>query len=1112
MRKLKVIAIILCLFFISGIFAQDTGDIIWSNSYGEIDKEYCYSVNLTTDGGYIMGGYSNSFGAGDNDVYLVKTDAGGDVLWTRTYGGIDTDKCKSVQQCSDGGYIIAGETNSFGAGNYDVYLIKVDTIGDTLWTRTFGGTGIDRAESVKETTDGGYIVAGNTGSFGAGGKDVYLIKTDVNGDMLWTKTFGAIDDEEGHSVILTIDEGYVIAGITESFGAGGRDVYLIKTNANGDTLWTSTHGGINDDRGYAVQQCNDGGYIIAGDTKSSGAGLSDFFLVKTDSNGGTSWTTAYGGSSIDIGYSLQQDSDGGYIIAGSTQSFNVGYFDIYLVKTDAIGDTLWTRTYGSFDYEHGRSVQLTTDGNYVVAGWTFSYGPGITAFWLLKIAGEGTSFYPPENLYVDESIGLATWEPPLARDLLGYNIYLDGVFIDFTTDLFWQYDDLAVGTTYLAGVSALYDDPGESVIIEYEFTYIPVFDPPENFYVDESTGLASWESPLVRDLLGYNVYLNGAFINFTTNLFWQYTDLVAGTTYLAGVSATYDDGVSVIIEYEFTYNPATFDPPDNVQIDPDLGLLTWEAPGGGQLFELTQHDGNPLDGYFQSFDHGYGVIYDLSGYTDVTLEMLDFRHSSWGTMGIWEYALHIVDWDTQTEVAVVTDLQTTGDDIWEEGISLCSVSESSLVGVFMEPMGYMATDAYPCLDGDGVGPDGLSFYGPLANYPSMSLSSIGDFLMDLWIMAEEVDGVVKAKRFEANFGSAASRVGTAIPDMDFITLNQTSNLRDLIGYNVYLDSNLEDTVGIDVFEYQYTGLINGQSYVAGVSAEYDAGESEIIEVEFTFLETPVLPPENVVITVVDFNDVHLEWEPPNLPDETRLLLGYKVYRDGDEIAYLDDPNLLTYDDLALDGGTYEYWVTAVYDEGESDPSNIEEVIIILYSPQNLTAIVQGINNVFLSWDAPATRAFDYYNIYRDGSQIVTNINSTFYLDEGLAAGNYVYNVAAVYDGGWESELSNDAQVTLDAGNSPIPKITELSGNYPNPFNPETIIDFSLKEAEIVRIDIYNSKGQQIRTLVNGYLEPDFYNMIWNGNDEIGKPVSSGIYFYKMDAGKYSSIRKMILLK
>ena len=1044
MKKIMVIYFVLCLFFVSGVFAQDPGDIIWSNSYGSNDTEYAYSVGLTTDGGYILGGQTNFFGAGGNDVYLVKIDAIGDTLWTRAYGGVDSDKCKSVQQCSDGGYIIAGETNSFGAGNYDVYLIKTDANGDTLWTRTFGGTGIDRAESVKEATDGGYIITGNTGSFGAGGKDVYLIKTDANGDTLWTKTFGAIDDEEGHSVQLTTDGGYIIAGFTESFGAGGRDVYLIKTDANGDTLWTSTHGGTNDDRGYSVQQCNDGSFVISGDTKSSGAGNSDFYLVKTDADGETLWSRSYGGSAIDIGYSLQQTTDEGYIIAGSTQSFNVGYFDIYMVKTDSVGDTLWTRTYGSYNYEHGRSVQLTTDGNYIVAGWTWTYGPGISAFWLLKIAGEGVSINPPENLYVDESTGYATWDVPLARDLLGYNVYLDSVFIDFTTDLFWQYTALVSGTTYMAGVTALYDE-GESLIIEFEYVYNPtVYDPPENVQVDPYTGLVTWEPPggaiFFDDFESYTV---GEYLALQSDDWITWSGTVGGPDDVLVVDdLSYSGSNSIKIE----------------GLDDDVVHLYGNLTTG--VYELS---------HYQYFVPGYGGYFNL-------------LHEFTGDRARTEWALEV----------------------------------------------YFASDGSGYINAGGLNAATFT-YTQGAWVECWTLVDLDNDWAEVWIDGNFVHEWQWSLQFSGGAGMnmlGAIDIWAGAPAGDLVmyyvddvkhALASTSD--ELTGYNVYLDGAF--VYNTTELQYQYTGLVYNQTYLAGVSAVYDdPGESEIIEAQFTFLETPVLPPENLVATVVGFNDVLLEWEPPNLPDETRLLLGYNVYRDGDVIAYLDDPNLLTYDDLALDSGTYEYWVTAVYDEGESDPSNIGEVIIILYSPQNLTAIVQGINNVFLSWDAPATRAFDYYNIYRDGSQIATNINSTFYLDVGLAAGTYVYNVAAVYDGGWESELSNNTEVTVDAGDLPLPVVTELSGNYPNPFNPTTTISFSTTslrqgyagQAESTEVCIYNLKGQKVKTLINAIIPNGFHRTVWDGKDENGKPVSSGIYFYKMESGKYSSTRKMILMK
>ncbi len=339
------------------------------------------------------------------DVYLIKTDAGGDTLWTRTYGGSDADGGYSVQQTSDGGYIIAGATYSFGAGDYDVYLIKTDASGDTLWERTYGGTDYDIGFSVQQTSDGGYIIAGATSPFSAGTQDVYLIKTDASGDTLWTRTYGGPGDDMGVSVQQTSDGGYIIAGTTNSFGAGEGDVYLIKTDASGDTLWTRTYGGTAYDAAFSVQQTSDGGYIITGQTFSFGAGFfqDDVYLIKTDASGDTLWTKTYGGKSSDSGSSVQQTSDGGYIIAGMTEhfiaailqlirgdvDFDVTNYDVYLIKTDAGGDALWTRTYGGTILDEGVSVQQTSDGGYIIAGSTNSFGAGGDDFYLIKTDAEG---------------------------------------------------------------------------------------------------------------------------------------------------------------------------------------------------------------------------------------------------------------------------------------------------------------------------------------------------------------------------------------------------------------------------------------------------------------------------------------------------------------------------------------------------------------------------------------------------------------------------------------------------------------------------------------------------------------------------------------------------
>ncbi|MBA7530077.1 hypothetical protein ES705_22280 [subsurface metagenome] len=389
--SLSKVGVILCLLYSTVLFAQ-TLDTLWTKTYGGIEWDFGFSVQQTTDNGYIITGYTKSFGVGSNDVYLVKTDINGDTLWTKTYGGISSDKGWSVQQTTDNGYIITGCTMSFGPGGEDFYLIKTDANGDTLWTRAYGGPGIyDYGYSVQQTTDNGYIIVGYTNSFGAGNYDVYLVKTDKNGDTLWTKTYGGTAYDVGWSVQQTADNGYIITGWTSSFGAGGYDVYLIKTDENGDTLWTKTYGGPIYDYGRSIQQTTDNGYIIAGYTRSFGPTI-DVYLIKTDSLGDTLWTRTYGetgnpSTHADKAFSVQQMPDDGYIIVGWTDSFGTGDDDVYLLKTDMNGDLLWTQVYGGPLDDRGYSIQQTTDNGYIIAGYTRSFGAGDYDVWLLRITG-----------------------------------------------------------------------------------------------------------------------------------------------------------------------------------------------------------------------------------------------------------------------------------------------------------------------------------------------------------------------------------------------------------------------------------------------------------------------------------------------------------------------------------------------------------------------------------------------------------------------------------------------------------------------------------------------------------------------------------------------------
>jgi hypothetical protein len=348
------------------------------------------SLIQTSDGGYAIAGYTYSFGAGGEDVYVVKLDANGNLQWTKTIGGENDDNGFSIIQTSDGGYAIAGYTKSFGAGEADVYVVKLDANGNLQWTKTIGGKKFEVGLSLIQTSDGGYAIAGFTTSFGAGLSDAYLVKLDADGNLQWTRTIGGPGDEIGNSLIQTSDGGHVIAGLTYSFGAGENDVYVVKLDAHGNLQWTKTIGGKNTEEGVSLIQTSDGGYAIAGITTSFGAGGYDVHVVKLDAHGNLQWTKTIGGKGWDMGFSLIQTSDGGYAIAGITTSFGVREANVYVVKLDAHGNLQWTKTIGTKNENLTRSsIIQTSDGSYVIAGSTSSFGAGERDVYVAKLDKNG---------------------------------------------------------------------------------------------------------------------------------------------------------------------------------------------------------------------------------------------------------------------------------------------------------------------------------------------------------------------------------------------------------------------------------------------------------------------------------------------------------------------------------------------------------------------------------------------------------------------------------------------------------------------------------------------------------------------------------------------------
>jgi hypothetical protein len=369
------------------------------------------SIRQTTDGGYIMTGYNSNFGDGGDDIYLVKTDADGNMQWNRTFGGTEADDANALVQTSDGGFAIAGVTLSFGGEK--AFLIKTDGSGNISWSKVYGtadNLSDASVSSMQQTSDGGFIMTGYISNFGAGMDDFYLVKTDMNGVILWTKTYGGTNNDDAASVAQTSDGGYIITGMTSSFADPNGDVYLVKTNASGDTLWTKTYGDVESgsmDMGNYVGQTADGGYIIAGVTSSTSSG--EFgLLIKTDNNGVMQWSKLYGidESSSDVSFaSGQQTSDGGYVAAGYTSNYGAGSDDYLLVKIDASGEPQWTSAFGSSENDDANSVMQTSDGGYVMAGSTLGFATGGEHLYVVKADTNGHAMCNEFRTEINTGVG-----------------------------------------------------------------------------------------------------------------------------------------------------------------------------------------------------------------------------------------------------------------------------------------------------------------------------------------------------------------------------------------------------------------------------------------------------------------------------------------------------------------------------------------------------------------------------------------------------------------------------------------------------------------------------------------------------------------------------------
>lgn len=468
MKKNLLLLLLLSLLTLSA-FSQTAPSIKWQKPLGGTSLEYGYDIWPTTDGGCVLAGLAGSTDGdvagnhGGGDVFLVKLDASGAKEWEKSYGGTDNDGASSIQQTTDGGYIVAGYSSSNNGDvtghhngvdiNNDFWILKLDAAGAIKWKKSLGGTGDDVAKSIQQTADGGYIVAGYTISKNGdvttfkGNYDMWVVKLDTAGVIKWQKSYGGPKDDRANAIKQTPDGGYIVAGYSfgnggdvtgyhQSSASAGGDYWIVKIDSLGTLQWQKCYGGTKNDQAIAITTTNDSGYIVTGFVASSDGNVTGFhtasgpqfdcWVVKIDASGGLQWQKSLGGTRDDAGYSVLQNSSGNYVVAGYTYSndgdvtANSITCDAWLVNLSAAGSIIWQKSYGGSSLDQAYSIKQALDGGYFFAGWTSSNNGDVSGnhslnydAWVVRFKSDSAHLTqtinfpdPPEKTLLDEDFQL----------------------------------------------------------------------------------------------------------------------------------------------------------------------------------------------------------------------------------------------------------------------------------------------------------------------------------------------------------------------------------------------------------------------------------------------------------------------------------------------------------------------------------------------------------------------------------------------------------------------------------------------------------------------------------------------------------------------------------
>jgi hypothetical protein len=382
---MKLFSTIIILFFA----LQSNGQITWEKLFSGTSTDVFRSVREVPGGGYVAAGYTSNFNANDTDAFVVRMDQDGDTMWTYQFNGpmSKKDLFYKIIPTLDGGFALCGYTSSISGFDDDLLYVKLNSSGQQQWVKYYGGTGKERGQDIVQTSDGNFTIVGYTTTPPAQYYDAFMLRADSNGDTLWTKLYGSSNYDDANAVRVLSDGGYILGGQSDNPG-NGFDQFLIRTDASGNVIWTNKLGTLGTDNVESIVLVADG-FILGGSSSSVAGGDDDGYLVKTDTAGIQMWAKMYGDTAPDDIHRVESTTDGGFIMSGTTSSYGDENPNIWMVKTNSTGDTLWNKTFGRHNHDHGYSGQQTSDGGYIVVGHTGSFGYNYEESYIAKLDGSG---------------------------------------------------------------------------------------------------------------------------------------------------------------------------------------------------------------------------------------------------------------------------------------------------------------------------------------------------------------------------------------------------------------------------------------------------------------------------------------------------------------------------------------------------------------------------------------------------------------------------------------------------------------------------------------------------------------------------------------------------